>query len=257
MCCPISVDFASFTQISFGQKGTTVGSTLLFKFFSGTFRGHGFTAPSPYHATKITLHQPGWNPPPARRDRGRVASSSWPGQVFPVLRRCSPWPLGNPRGHGWCIPGTGHVTTVPNLDPEIEEKMPIATWRDVFYLSVSIYIYLDLSMSIYIYLYLSISIYIHLYLPISIYFYLYLSISIYIYVYLSISIYIYLCLSISISIYLYLSVSIYIYLAYWRAWVYHLIIPMLSKIIFPSQNCSQHPIDPYIYIHNIYIPISG
>ena len=135
---------------------------------------------------------PGWNPRPAHRDRGRVASSSWPGQVFPVLRRCSPWPLGNPRGHGWCIPSTGHGTTVPNLDPEIEEKMPIATWRDVFYLSVSIYIYLDLSM------------------------------------------------------------SIYIYLAYWRAWVYHLIIPMLSKIIFPSQNCSQHPIDPYIYIYIIY-----
>ena len=51
MCCPISLDLASFTQISFGQKGSTVGSALLFKFFSGTFRGHGFTARSPYHAT--------------------------------------------------------------------------------------------------------------------------------------------------------------------------------------------------------------
>ena len=175
-----------FTQISFGQKGSTVGSTLLFKFFSGTFRGHGFTAPFPISCYK-NHPSPGWNPRPAHRDRGRggIFFLAWPG--VPVLRRCSPWPLGNPRGHGWCIPSTGHGTTVPNLDPEIEEKMPIATWRDVFYLSVSIYIYLDLSM------------------------------------------------------------SIYIYLAYWRAWVYHLIIPMLSKIIFPSQNCSQHPIDPYIY----------
>ena len=191
MCCPISVDFASFTQISFGQKGSTVGSTLLFKFFSGTFRGHGFTAPSPYHATKITLHQGGI--PVQLIGIG----GGW--HLLLGLARCSRCCAGVPHGHweipqamDWCIPSTGHGTTVPNLDPEIEEKMPIATWRDVFYLSVSIYIYLDLSM------------------------------------------------------------SIYIYLAYWRAWVYHLIIPMLSKIIFPSQNCSQHPIDPYIYIYIIY-----
>ena len=212
MCCPISVDFASFTQISFGQKGTTVGSTLLFKFFSGTFRGHGFTAPSPYHATKITLHQPGWNPPPARRDRGAggIFFLAWPGvpgvaQVFPMAIGKSPrpwmvhsryWPCDNcSELRSWNWRKNAHC----NL-----------AWRFLFicihlYLSRSIYVYLYLSISIYIYLYPSLSTYIYLFLSLSIYIYLYLCVSIYIYLYLSMSIYIYLYLSISICIYLYLS----------------------------------------------------
>ena len=106
-------------------------------------------------------------------------------------------------------------------------------YHSIYFLSISIYIY--------IYLYLSISIYIYLYLSISIY--------IYIYLYLSISIYIYLSIYPSIHPSIHPSIYLSIYL------IYRSIHP--SIYLSPSDEPTAYSISVcyscYIYHSSIYI----